>query len=101
MTQADAEAIAVWHYPGPFSFYDWAADPDDLAELLDPAVRGDAYFAVGDEVGELMGFFSFKRRSRGTIELGLGLHPDRTGRGLGGAFLRAGLRYARCHFDSK
>jgi hypothetical protein len=36
MSQADAEAIAGWHYPEPFSFYDWAADPNDLAELLDP-----------------------------------------------------------------
>jgi [ribosomal protein S18]-alanine N-acetyltransferase len=35
MSQADAEAIARWHYPEPFSFYDWAADPNDLAELLD------------------------------------------------------------------
>jgi hypothetical protein len=45
LTQANAEAIALWHYPEPFSFYDWAEDPDDLAELLDLALRGDAYFA--------------------------------------------------------
>src|SRR6058998_2149526 len=41
MSQADAEAIAGWHYPEPFSFYDWAADPNDLAELLNPTARGD------------------------------------------------------------
>ena len=62
LAQADAEAIARWHYPEPFSFYDWAEDPDDLAELLDPAARGVAYFAVDDEAGELSGYFSFKPR---------------------------------------
>lgn len=35
MSQADAAAIARWHYPAPFSFYDWTSDPDDLDELLD------------------------------------------------------------------
>jgi hypothetical protein len=39
MSQADAEAIARWQYPAPFSFYDWTSDPDDLAELLDPTVE--------------------------------------------------------------
>ena len=34
LTQADAEAIAEWRYPEPYSFYDWTADPDDLRELL-------------------------------------------------------------------
>ena len=55
MSQADAEAIARWHYPDPFSFYDWTSDPDDLAELLDPTARGDDYVAVEDETGSLIG----------------------------------------------
>jgi ribosomal-protein-alanine N-acetyltransferase len=99
LTQAYAEAIARWHYPEPFSFYDWAEDPNDLAELLDPALRGDAYFAVEDPAGELVGYFSFKRRDQRTLEIGLGLHPERTGRGLGGIFLQAGLDYARSRFE--
>jgi ribosomal-protein-alanine N-acetyltransferase len=99
LTQANAEAIALWHYPEPFSFYDWAEDPDDLAELLDPALRGDAYFAVEDGAGDLIGYFSFKRRDPGTLAIGLGLRPERTGQGLGGAFLQAGLDYARSRFE--
>jgi len=99
LTQSNAEAISLWHYPEPFSFYDWAQDPADLAELLDPALRGDAYFAVEDSVGDLIGYFSFKRRDPATLEIGLGLHPERTGRGLGGTFLEAGLDYARSHFE--
>ena len=39
MTATDAEAIATWRYSGVYAFYDAAADPDDLAELLTPADR--------------------------------------------------------------
>jgi len=56
MSQADAEAIARWHYPAPFSFYDWTSDADDLAELLDPKARGDDYVSVEDEDGTLIGW---------------------------------------------
>ncbi len=99
LSQAQAEEIALWHYPEPFSFYDWAEDPGDLAELLDPALRGDAYFAVHDRDEDLIGYFSFRRRDRRVLEIGLGLRPERTGRGLGGAFLQAGLDYARSRFE--
>ena len=98
MRQADAEAIARWHYPEPFSFYDWEADPNDLAVLLDPRARGDAYFAVDDESGKLIGWFQFKPPHGASQEIGLGLHPERTGQGLGKSFLEAGLEYARRRF---
>jgi [ribosomal protein S18]-alanine N-acetyltransferase len=99
MTQADAEAIALWHYPEPYSFYDWSQDPDDLDELLDPARRGEAYVAVDDPDGAVIGYFSFKEAGRRLLAVGLGLRPDRTGRGLGEAFLAAGLDHARTRFD--
>jgi ribosomal-protein-alanine N-acetyltransferase len=99
MSQADAKAIAGWHYPAPFAFYDW--HPADLAELLDPAARGDDYVAVEDEAGSLIGFFHYKRPHGARLEIGLGLHPDWTGRGLGQSFLEAGLEYARRRFAPK
>jgi ribosomal-protein-alanine N-acetyltransferase len=95
MTQADAEALATWHYPEPYSFYDWTADPDDLAELLDPRARGDDYVSVEDEAGNLIGYFHYKGPDGPRLEIGLGLHPDWTGRGLGTSFLEAGLDYGR------
>ena len=98
LSQEDAEAIADWRYPEPYSFYDWTADPDDLRELLEPECRGDAYWAAQDEAGELVGYFSFKPRDEETLELGLGLRPDLTGQGLGGSFLAAGLEFARTQF---
>jgi ribosomal-protein-alanine N-acetyltransferase len=94
LTQADAEAIAEWRYPEPYSFYDWTADPDDLRELLEPARRGEAYWAVR----ELVGYFDFKPQREGTLEIGLGLCPDLTGRGLGARFLAAGLEFGRARF---
>jgi ribosomal-protein-alanine N-acetyltransferase len=97
MAQADAEAVAGWRYPEPFSFYDWTADEDDLAELLDADLRGEAYFAVEDDEGQLVGYFSFKPEGR-TLVVGLGLRPDLTGRGLGGGFFAAGLDYGRERF---
>jgi len=99
LTQADAEAIAAWHYSEPYAFYDWTADPADLTELLDPAARADAYSAVEDAAGELIGHFSFKPCGPGTIVIGLGLRPDHTGRGLGGAFLQAGIEHAQLRYQ--
>jgi ribosomal-protein-alanine N-acetyltransferase len=77
MTQEDAEAVARWRYPAPFSFYDWDSDPDDLAELLDPALRGEDYVAVVDDDGHLVGYFQYKRPHRPSLEIGLGLRPVR------------------------
>jgi [ribosomal protein S18]-alanine N-acetyltransferase len=101
LTQADAEAIAAWHYAEPYTFYDWIADPDDLAELLDPETRGEAYAAVDGSDGDLIGFFSSKPKESGTIEVGLGLRPEHTGRGLGLAFVEAGLEEIRSRLDPK
>jgi hypothetical protein len=47
--------------------------------LLDPKARGDGYFAVEDEAGELIGFFHYRAPHGPRLEIGLGLHPDRTG----------------------
>jgi [ribosomal protein S18]-alanine N-acetyltransferase len=93
MTAADALAIAEWRYPEPYSFYDWDQDPDDLAELLDPSERGRRYFAADDGPDGLAGFFVFTVNDA-VAEVGLGLRPDLTGRGIGTSFLDAGLRFA-------
>jgi ribosomal-protein-alanine N-acetyltransferase len=98
LSQEEAEAISEWRYPEPHSFYNWTADPDDLRELLDPSLRGEAYWAVKNEAGELVGYFDFKPKDEQTVEIGLGLRPDLTGRGLGGSFLAAGLEFARTRF---
>ena len=79
--------------PRPYSFYDAAQDQEDLAELLDPGQWGRRYFAADDREHELGGFFAFRLSGR-VADVGLGLRPDLTGRGLGGSFLRCGLGFA-------
>ncbi len=97
MTQDEAEAIADWRYEPPYDFYDWRADEDDLAELLDPARRGNRYFSAHDAAGELIGFFGFGCKGD-VVGVGVGLRPDLTGRGLGLAFLEQGLVFANDRF---
>jgi [ribosomal protein S18]-alanine N-acetyltransferase len=100
MTADDAHVVAAWRYDDPYSFYDWDCDPEDLAELLDPWEWGRRYFAADDAEGELAGFFVIKP-SDGVAEIGLGLRPALTGRGLGAAFLDAGLRFAAERFGAR
>ncbi len=99
MTEADANAVAGWRYPGEYAFYDWTQDPGDLAELLDPAGWGRRYFAV-DADGRLAGFFAFKVQGE-VADIGLGLRPDLTGKGHGAAFVEAGLRFAASRFGAR
>ncbi len=100
MTVEDATEIAAWRYPEPYDFYDWDRDPDDLSDLLDPAGWGVKYFAADDENGRLAGSFAFTV-SDDVVEIGLGLRPDLTGRGLGGAYLETGLQFASETFGGR
>ncbi len=106
LDEENAREIVRWHYEAPYDFYDVVNDPDDLAELLDPE-RRQGYYAVlsGDE---LVGFFCFGAEARvpsghysegGAVDVGLGLRPDLTGKGLGLGFLLEGLEFARRRFS--
>ncbi len=98
MDAADAREISGWRYEPPYDFYDSAADPADLAELLDPERRRDVYFSALDEENDLVGFFQFEKEDQ-TVDVGLGLRPDLTGRGLGVDFVRSGLAFAMERFS--
>ena len=94
MSQDDARDIATWRYEPPYDFYDADADARDLAELLDATQREGRYFSVRDDDGTLIGFLQLDPVDD-AIDLGLGLRPDLTGRGLGQPFLETGLEFAR------
>jgi ribosomal-protein-alanine N-acetyltransferase len=98
MSDEEAQEISRWRYDPPYNFYDSVSDPDDLAELLDPRRRGDDYFSTFDDKGALVGLFQFKRDGKG-VDVGLGLRPELTGKGLGRGFLLAGLNFARRSFS--
>ncbi|ENQ3077813.1 GNAT family N-acetyltransferase [Bacillus cereus] len=93
MTQEQAEEIAYnWHYGDKYSFYDMEADQEDLAEFLDPKERGETTFTVCKN-NEIVGFFSFNKIDIHTVDIGLGMEPNLTGKGLGLAFMKAGLEF--------
>ncbi|MEA2524192.1 MAG: hypothetical protein QOF73_1419 [Thermomicrobiales bacterium] len=103
ITPADVEAIVAWRYPAPYEFYNW--DPtDDPAELLDSVVT---CVVADDDAGSLVGFVCFGLAGQvpgghqaglyeePLLDIGLGLRPDLTGRGLGLSFVCATLTLAR------
>ena len=84
LTQANADQIArKWHYSGTYGFYDMENDPEDFEEIITPKLRGDKYYQVLNDKDELVGYFCLERLSEQKVEVGLGLRPDLTGRGLG------------------
>jgi ribosomal-protein-alanine N-acetyltransferase len=88
-----ADQIAGWHYEPPYDFYDAASDPVDAQLLYDAGARH-LYRAVVDDAGELIGWW-YLVPDGDEVEIGLGLRPDLTGRGLGRAFVEQELEYAR------
>ena len=98
MQASAAERIANWHYDPPYDFYDLDADLEDYAAFMNPVNWEDKY-AVEDGDGILVGFFEFSPQNQ-IVEIGLGMHPDRTGQGLGQRFIETGLEYAHKEYDA-
>jgi ribosomal-protein-alanine N-acetyltransferase len=106
MNDEDARTLVAWRYQAPYDFYYMAKDPEGLEELLGPPERRSGYYAVHSD-GELVGYFcfgpggqlsSFDYADDGYLNVGLGLRPDLTGKGLGLKFLLAGLEFGRRQF---
>jgi ribosomal-protein-alanine N-acetyltransferase len=81
----------TWRYPPPYDFYD-----DDGVPPLNP----ERFHTVLADDGSIAGFYYFEV-CEDVIHYGLGLRPDLTGRGLGLAFVNAGLELATAWFGSK
>jgi ribosomal-protein-alanine N-acetyltransferase len=96
----EARVISRWHYDGPYAIYDMHMAVPMLTQALFRLFGRSIYFAARDETGSLVGFYSLMSRG-GAVEIGLALRPDLTGKGLGLAFVQAGLAYARQAFSPK
>jgi RimJ/RimL family protein N-acetyltransferase len=77
--------LSAWRYEPPYDFYDGDQEP-----VLNP----ERHYGAAGEDGTLVGFYYLEEKD-GAVEIGLGLRPDLTGRGLGGYFFRAGLDFLR------
>lgn len=101
MDETAARAILTWRYEAPYDVYSLdAGDPEEeMRCFLDPA---NAYHTIVDREGFLAGYCCFGPDAQvpggdyGTpaLDIGLGLHPDLTGQGLGRAFVQVVLRFA-------
>jgi ribosomal-protein-alanine N-acetyltransferase len=85
---AEAAVLDAWRYEPPYDFYDGEDEPVQNPER---------FFVVRDDTGKLVGFYYFDERED-AVEIGLGLRPDLTGRGLGLQFFRDGVAFARRTF---
>lgn len=105
LTRGGALAIASWRYPPPYDIYNLPFPPSDneLQYLLDPAI---AYHEIRDAAGAMVGFCSFGEDGQvpggdycvAALDIGMGLHPDLTGQGLGHSFGAAVVEFARSQY---
>lgn len=79
-----------WRYDPPYEFYNGEDDP-----VLNP----ERFFVVRDG-DEVVGFYYFDEQ-RDTVEIGLGLRPDLTGKGLGLQFFLEGVAFAHDRFPDR
>jgi RimJ/RimL family protein N-acetyltransferase len=96
-----AEQMLSWHYPPPYDFYDprGTVGDESIAGFLKPELH---YFAVLDECGAMIAFRCFGADARvsggdyqeDALDLGGGLRPDLTGRGLGRHVIAAAMNFA-------
>ncbi len=102
MTAARAESITAWRYEPPYDFYNHGPD---TGGLLNPAFR---YHAVTDQAGKLVGFCCYGADAQvpggeypddGSLDVGIGLRPDWTGRGRGSSLLSAVIEFARSEYQ--
>jgi len=96
MTRDYAEELRLWDYPPPFQRYSML--DADASDFTDP---DNGFLALVDAAGGLVGFRSYGPDGQvpgGTydhsaLDMGGGLRPDLTGRGLGGYAIQIGMDY--------
>ncbi|WP_061994354.1 GNAT family N-acetyltransferase [Clostridium sp. ATCC 25772] len=94
-----AKEILNWHYDKEYSFYDMEFDSEDLEEFLMNMKRNywENKFVVLNKNENLIGIFSYEFKDN-VMEIGLGLKPNLTGKGIGESYIRAGIEYGKNKF---
>jgi GNAT superfamily N-acetyltransferase len=105
INKTDVDKVLRWRYEPPYDIYNLEGplDAQDLAYFLDPQ---NAFQTITSNQGELLAFCSFGPDGQvpggdyrqEALDIGLGVRPDLTGRGLGAHFVQAVLDYARDTF---
>lgn len=113
ITAEDVRQILTWRYEPPYDIYNMSsglADAFELAEAIDYFLRPQYHFQamLRQATGELAGFCSFGQDgqvsggdySTSAVDIGMGVHPQNTGRGLGRTFAGAAIDFAQKTFNS-
>lgn len=99
-----AREIFTWRYEHPYSLYNIVVSADkieaELAYFTDPENR---YYCILDRQGVLIGHCCFGAEGQvpdgdysfEALDVGIGLHPDWTGKGHGPRIIAAMLDFAR------
>ena len=98
-TAGEARDLASWTYPPPFDVY----DSRDAELFLRRTADGEGYYPALDDAGRLVAFavlgvearVSGQEPAAGVVDVGMGVRPDATGRGLGTALVGQVLALAR------
>lgn len=101
LTRSEAEEISRWAYEPPFDLYD--GDPTKADDLLQRDSSGPLYYGVSlRSEDQIVGFCCFSEAARvppqmavvGTLDVGLGVRPDRVSKGIGTRIVPVILDYA-------
>ena len=97
MESSHALAYVGWEYPPPYGFYTIppVARKDVVREIW--AENGQDHYAVLAADGTLFGVYVFSFID-GVMEMGLGIRPADTGKGLGKRFFHEGIRFGRMRY---
>lgn len=100
LDEAAAREIIRWRYDPPYDFYDYRLEETEkeIRYLADPANK---LFGIYDGRDELIGYCSYGGDAQvpggnyaaDALDIGLGIRPDLTGRGLGGTVIRELLEF--------
>jgi [ribosomal protein S18]-alanine N-acetyltransferase len=113
LTAHHVSQILTWRYPPPYDLYNMGkgtADPLELIEAIDYFSQVQYHFeaVLRQPAAELVAFCSFGSDgqvaggdySAAAVDIGMGVRPNLTGRGLGGMFAGVAIDYAHKMFDS-
>ncbi|NIM95892.1 MAG: GNAT family N-acetyltransferase [Anaerolineales bacterium] len=104
ITKEHANIIANSHYDAPYSIYNLSTEA--IPQLLRPENR---YYVVQNENAELVGYCCYGDEAKvpggdypgdevEILDIGVGMHPQWTGKGYGSDFVRAVLQFGILRF---
>ncbi|CEX14003.1 GNAT family N-acetyltransferase [Bacillus sp. N447-1] len=109
LTKEEAMERNTWTYEEPYSLYSFSGEKEVIEELLDGT-----YYGCCDDQGDLIGYFCFGANAQvpggrdanlyggeDVIDIGLGMKPALTGKGIGKEFFQAGIAFATKEFNAK